>query len=209
MANFPASPPDVNNIPLGSNYVASSTTRVARGAKEYSDGSFTTAAFAMTLEDGWKNTYSVVYSGLAGVAGDLFVLNWVSKIIRLVRIEISGIATTAATFTAQLIKRSAADTGGTTVTAATIVPHDSANALVTATVAAYSAAPTAGTIVGPMRSDKLYLPLTANLSEKLIWDFSMGSGQQPTLRAAGLLAVNLSAAPVGGSIEISTTWTEE
>jgi hypothetical protein len=172
-----------------------------------------TTPWLVTRVDGQKTTYSASYTGLAGVAGDLFVLGGsATKTVRLTRLEISGVATTAAYFDIKLDKRSTADTGGTKATAATIAPHDSNNAAATGTVDAYTAAPTQGTSVGVIRSAKLTLPITTTVSntEKVVWDFGIRPAQAPVLRGTTQqLALILSGAPSGGSIDINCEWTEE
>ncbi len=206
-------PRDSGNIPLGCGGSPGDTTpQQLQGGTEYTDANnnITVPLLTALSGDTWKATYSASYKALAGVAGDLFTLTGSSsKIIKLVRLEISGIATTAASPDVSLEKRSTADSGGTAVTAATIAPHDSTQGAATATVAAYSAAPTQGTSVGILKASKLTCPLAGAVGASVVWDFT-NSGKAPVLRVATQqFAIVLSAAPTGGSINISCEWTEE
>src|SRR5215471_9766749 len=87
--------------------------------------------------DGQKATYAAAITGLVPVASatDIFTLTGSnSATIRVTRLRISGIKTSAgADVDIQLIKRSAADTGGTS-TNPTKVAYDSVDPASTATV---------------------------------------------------------------------------
>ncbi len=208
-----STPRDSGNIPLGcGGSPGDATPQQLQGGAEYTDanGNITAPLITALSGDTWKATYSASYKALAGVAGDLFTLTGsASKTIKLVRIEISGIATTAATPDVSLEKRSTADSGGTAVTAATIAPYDSTQAAATATVAAYSAAPTQGTSVGILKASKLACPLAGGASGLVAWDFT-NTGKAPVLRGTTQqFAVVQSATLTGGSIDISCVWTEE
>lgn len=162
--------------------------------------------------DGNKATYSAATSAAAGVAGDTVVLTGsASKVTRILRACVSGYATAAASIVAQAIKRTTADTGGTTGTAPTIVKHDTNNVAATDTIALYTAAPTAGT-GAPARSDKLFVTAVGTPAQEQdqCWSFGQGPEQGIVLRGvAEQFAVNLSAAPAGGSFDIDVEWTEE
>ena len=76
----------------------------------------------------------------------------IGKIVRIKRIEISGVNPSAAqSAAASLILRSAANAGGTS-TVLTNVAADQSNIAGTATVRAYTVAPTPGTAIGTVRA---------------------------------------------------------
>jgi hypothetical protein len=167
----------------------------------------------MTLTDGFKTTYSVAIANLvpATTAGDLFVLSWVAKVVRLTRVQISGTATTATTLDVTLVRRSTADSAGTSTSPA-IVAHDSASGAASSTIKAYTVAPTAGTLVGLICAAKLLLavPAASGGSVPVTWEFGERPAQAPVLRAAlQSLAVTISAIPTGGSLNVSMEFTEE
>ncbi len=210
-----ATPRGSDNIPLGCGLSPGDTTpqQIQLGA-EYTDANSDISAPIMAALSGdtWKSTFSASYSGLAGVVGDLFVLGGSStKTVKLVKMEISGLATTAASPIIKLDKRSTADSGGTKATAVTIAPHDSNQSIAaaTATVDAYTAAPTAGTSVGFLKAALLGCPVAGATPTPVVWDFT-NSGKAPVLRGtAQQLVITCSAVPTSGSIQICCTWSEE
>jgi hypothetical protein len=175
--------------------------------------------------DGAKPTYSAAKVGLvpAATPTDIFTITGsASKIVRVTHIEITATTTaaTAAAIDVLLLKRSTADTGGTTTGSPTPVPHDSANPAVSATVLAYTANPGAlGTIVGTaIRNSKLVQTLATYTATDypaitpLVWDFGNRPGQGIVLRGiADVLAINLNGVSVsaGALFNISAEWSEE
>lgn len=166
-------------------------------------------------------TYSAAKIGLVPAASptDIFTITGsATAIVRVTRIAITATTTSAtpAAIDVLLVKRSTANTGGTSTGSPTPVPHDSANAAVSATVLAYTANPSAlGTIVGTaLRNEKLIQTLaTATATdfppiERLIWEFKV---RPVVLRGiAEVLAVNLNAVSVTttASFDIDIEWTE-
>lgn len=148
---------------------------------------------------------------LAAGATDLFTITGsATKTVKVLALHIAGNATTAITVNLSIVKRSTADTGGTS-TAPTRVPHDSTNAAATATVLAYTANPTAlGASVGMLDAFKLDLPTSASATNGQL-DENFDDGQPYILRGTGeMLAFNLnSTAIAGGNLNISVHWTEE
>lgn len=167
-----------------------------------------------TPVDGARVTYSAsVTVATAATATDVVTLTGsASKTIRITEVRVSGIATTAITTPVLLIKRSAANTGGTS-TALTAVPHDSTNAAATATGLAYTVNPTGlGAAVGTVRNDRISFALTATASAGPdVWDFGNRPSQALVLRGTSqVLAVNLNGVTVtGGSLSVDIEWTEE
>lgn len=167
------------------------------------------------LEDGSKDTYSASITALAAAASatDLFTISGsATKIVRVTRLRLSGIKTTAgADIDVRLIKRSAANTAGTS-TSPTLVPHDSGSPAATAAVKAYTVNPTSvGAAVGDVASDKVYVGLATESTHVREYKFGEGSEKAVVLRGvAELLAVSLNTVTVGGgAFDISCTVTEE
>src|SRR5215472_10898373 len=109
--------------------------------------------------EGTKPTYSAAVSAInlgTSATTDVWTITGsASKVIRVLRMTISGtIATTAVNFDVSVIKRSTADSGGTPA-AATVTPYDANDAAGTATVNSYTGVgPTAGTTVGTVAARK-------------------------------------------------------
>lgn len=148
---------------------------------------------------------------LAAGATDLFTISGsATKLVKILSLHISGNATTAITVPLSIIKRSAANTGGTS-TAPVVVPHDSNNGAGTAVVLAYTANPTVlGTTVGMLDAFKLDLPASATATNVNL-DEDFNDGQPYVLRGtAQILAINLnSSAIAGGNLAVAIHWTEE
>lgn len=163
-----------------------------------------------------KATYSASITGLvaASAATDIFTINGsATKNIRVTRIQVSGRATAVAGADIQLVKRSAADTGGTS-TAPTAVPNESTSAAASATLAAYTVNPTTGAAVGNVRTQQLYLGnLTTGVSgPPAVFTFGTQPFEQEILLsgAAQGLAVNLNGGTYSGNlIDIDIEWTED
>jgi hypothetical protein len=163
--------------------------------------------------DGQRATYSAAVSGLvvANTPTDIFTITGsASKTIRITRISFTGTQTTGTQIRVIVLKRSTANSGGTSTSPAR-VPHDSNNAAATATVLAYTANPTTGTLVGNIRAAKVLVGLTTVNSDQLIIDFGTRNGQGFVLRGTTqVLAINLAGVTIAGnSLDISFEWTEE
>ena len=159
-------------------------------------------------------TYSASIVGLAtaATATDIFTITGsATKTVRVARIMVNGVQTTSAQVNVLIVKRSTANTAGTS-TAPTRVPYDSASAAATATVLAYTANPTLGTAVGTASASRAFIPGAATASDAQGLEIvSGGAGQQiMTLRGiAEVLAVNLNGVTVTGSaINVTVEWTE-
>lgn len=165
--------------------------------------------------EGSRATYRATISGLVVVTGatDIFTLTAGAKIVRLERVEISGvIATPALNLDVLGIIRSTADLTGTSTTPA-IAPLDSGDVAATAVVKAYTANPgTLGTAVGTVRSDKILLPVAPAQPDRLIWVFGDHPAKTVMLRAANyVFAVNLNgiAIATATSLDLAIEWTED
>jgi len=177
-----------------------------------------------SMIDGGKATYSAAKVGLvpAASATDIFTITGsASKIVRVTRIEIVGTSTaaTAAALDVLLLKRSTADTAGTSTGSPTPVPHDSANPTATATVLAYTANPTLGSIVGTaIRNQKMMLSLATYTAtdfpptNPIVWDFGNRPSQAIVLRGINeVLAINLNGVTptATASFDVMAEWSEE
>ncbi len=163
--------------------------------------------------DGGKATYSTSITALvpASSATDIFTITGsASKTIRILRVEVSGTQTTGGATELVLLKRSTANSSGTS-TSPTAVAHDSNNPTASATINAYTANPTTGTLVGNIRAEKLFVAATTAASDKLFINFGSGPSQAVVLRGTSqVFAVNLNSATVtGGSFDINVEFSEE
>lgn len=160
-------------------------------------------------------TYSAAITGLvvAAAATDVFtLLGSATKIVRVRQFSVSGTAGTALVANVQVIKRSTANTGGTS-TAPVAVPNDSASPAATAVALAYTANPTTGTLVGVARTQKLLFDVTTGAGASASADYEThANGHRPlTLRGvAETLAINLAGVTLNTpSVNIYVEWTEE
>lgn len=165
--------------------------------------------------EGQKRTYSASVTALAPAASATDVLligGSNSTTVRITRIQISGIATAAGSYTFQLIKRSAGNTGGTAAYP-TMVPHDSSSAAATAGVTTWTANPTLGTAVGTIRSLMATVSTAAGAIPivPVVIDFELRGEQAIVLRGGSQgLAINMNGVTMtGGLLNIDVTWTEE
>lgn len=166
-----------------------------------------------------KATYIAGFTSVASAANatDLItIVGSATKIIRIKRVVISAIATNDSNDVIQLVKRSTGNTGGTS-TSLNIVPLDSQNAAATATVRAYTANPTLGTLVGLLASSRLQIGVLSpsnnsntpsNPSELFR---SNSRGQDIVLRGTSeIVSINLNAVTIaGGLFSGCIEWVEE
>lgn len=173
----------------------------------------TTGIPAINFE-GTKATYSYSISGFtpAATATDILqILGSASKTVRVTRVSVTGLATSAATNDLLLIKRSSSNTGGTTA-AVTAAQHDSNDPAPTGSVNSYSANPSAlGTSAGQVRGAKLNLG-AAGAAGIITWDFTTRNSKGIVLRGSAqqlCLNWNGAAVPAGTSLDIEIEVTEE
>jgi len=171
----------------------------------------TTGALYVNIE-GRKQTYSC-FATFTPVAGDIAVLSGsASKTIRITRVEVSmSTSGTAGVEAVTLVKRSAADTGGTSA-AMTAVPHDSNYAAASAAPRNYTAAPTLGTAVGTIRGVQFFDDSNAATGANTwLWDFgTRGGAACIVLRGvAQQLAINLGGVIATQTVTVSYEWEED
>jgi hypothetical protein len=160
-------------------------------------------------------TYTATFTA-AATPTDIFVVGGSgTKTIRVQKVCFSATQTTAGMMSFFLIKRSSADTAGTSGTVASI-PHDSNSAAATASVLQYTANPTLGGTVGTVRRSLVMVPATTTALHdgEFCWDFSLSNYTQGVVLrgTAQQLAVNLGGAtlPTGFALQyVTATITEE
>jgi hypothetical protein len=162
--------------------------------------------------EGRKATYSA-FASFTSTNGDIALLPGSgTKTIRVTRVEVSLTTTgTAAIESVSLLKRSTADTAGTS-SAMTAVPHDSNFSAASAAPLSYTVAPTQGTLVGTLRG-VLFNDQSASLpgSATWLWEFGTRNGASSiVLRGtAQQLCVSLGTAVATQTAQVSFEWTEE
>lgn len=171
---------------------------------------------AVARVDALKATYTATVTGFAPAASATDVIaigGSASKTVRVTRLELFMTQTTSGAVVLQLIKRSAADTGGTVGSTPTPTPHDSTNPAVTGTLVSYTANPSQGAVAGVVKNVSVLVPSAATVGNTpIVWTWG---GPQPeqaiVLRGtAQQLCLSLGGVTVtGGNIYCSVTWTEE
>ena len=163
--------------------------------------------------DGNKTTYSATATSLVLVTGatDFFTITGsATKTIKVTRVYVSGTRSSSNSHNIRLLKRSTANTGGTS-TAPAVVPHDSTNAAGTAVVRAYTANPTLGTLVGIMKVMKAFINAAATgASDKFCYE-AVRPSQAITLRGTSeVLSLSLGAEAISSAdFNCEVEWTEE
>ena len=159
-------------------------------------------------------TYSACINGLAIalLATDVFVLSGsATKTVRINKVTFDAIQTTASQVSILLVKRSTADTAGTS-TAPAVVSYDTNNAAATAIALGYTANPTLGTAVGNAYTERVFVPGAATASDARGLAVTFGDVGQQFLTLRGVaqqLAINLAGVTLaGGSANITIEWTE-
>lgn len=162
---------------------------------------------------GTKSAYSAV--GLftaANLATDVITLSGsATKTVKVLGVYFKMTATTGANGTCLLVKRSTANSGGTSTTL-TVVPFDSNDAAGTAVVRAYTVNPTLGTSVGNIYTDEFYVSGGGTVSSTPFQYDSFYFVNKPiTLRGVNeSVAVNLNGVTYSGNVaRANFIWTEE
>jgi hypothetical protein len=146
----------------------------------------------------------------AATATDIFqLIGSASKTVEITKILVSGTQTTGGMVDLYAIKRSTANTGGTS-SATTNVPMNSGDAAATAVGAIYTANPTTGTPVGNIFIESLPLAAVTGTTNNIL-EIAFGERAKPVqlVGVAQALALNLNGVTVaGGSIKVTVEWTE-
>lgn len=165
------------------------------------------------------DSYSATVVNLAPAATptDVFTITGsATRVIKIRRIIVSGTKTASSHDIVRLIRRSTANTGGTS-TVLTNVPMDTNNAASTATVRSYTANPTLGTAVGTLLAKRVNFNVQTPANAQGVaggvqFDERFGDASEGIyLRGVTqVLAVNLNAVTLtGASLTITVEWNEE
>lgn len=175
-----------------------------------------TLAAGNVSTEGTRATYSVSITNVAaaGSATDVFTITGVSnKTVHINRIFVSGIATAASAAMVTVVKRSTANSGGTSVSPFAIVPLDSASGAAGASVVAYTANPTLGTLVGTVDCVRATFTTTAGAIPNVPTVFNYGTTNNQSLILRGTsqqVSVNLSGQSITGlTLDLKIEWTED
>ncbi len=168
---------------------------------------------ALLVTSNGPATYSACIIDLvaASSATDIFTVTGSgTKTVKITKVLISATQTTAGEVNIVFLTRSTANSAGTS-TNPTAVPNDPNDPAATATANAYTANPTAGTLVGDVRAFKLNVgSASGNL---LVWEETFGNANSKpiTLRGTGsVFAINLNAVTVtGNKFTVTVEWTED
>lgn len=185
------------------------------GTGDYSAPLLTVDRAGILCTAGTGHTYTTGIPAYTGYSSptDFFSIRGASdKIIKIIGIRLSGSATGNNNVDVALLKRSTANSGGSPTTA-TITPLDSTNPAPSATVVTYGAAPTLGTLVGPVCACQLEVPARTGVGGYILeWQFNRNGAGPIILRdASEMLTLNLygTTLPAGTNLNITVTWTEE
>lgn len=167
--------------------------------------------------NGTRATFRYVAQDITPVATatDVLVLSGsATKVIRVTKVSVVGTATAASIYDNYIIKRTAANTGGTS-TSVTPAQSDSADAAATATLRLYTANPSAlGTGIA-VEGAKTYLSAGATPGAAAlphVYTFGTRNDKAIVLRGTGeSLAFNFGgqAVPSGANLYLSIEWTED
>lgn len=177
------------------------------------------AQIATTPEGSLKPTYAFAVTGVTPAATPtdwLTLCGGGGKEVHLTRIEISGLATTAGDIDVVLVKRTAADSGGTATAQTpakwrTTGTNQQATPAATATLSQYTANPSSLGAGIAIASVKLALPVAGTAPPVQVWDFNRDNEQDMALLSANdCVAVNLNGdtQPSGAALNASLRWTE-
>ena len=136
-----------------------------------------------------------------------------SKVVKIRQILFSGIATAASNILPTLVRRSAANTGGTSAVQA-LAKRDPNDAAATAVLTTWSANPTGlGAAVATLDGGRVNLAPAANGGiDRLLLQYAWLNEKAITLRGTSdFICINLGGAawPAGGALDIQIVVTEE
>lgn len=144
------------------------------------------------------------------------IIGSTSKIVTVKRIAISGATLTAVGyFTVNVVRLSTASSGGTSTTLVD-VPLDTNDPAPTAVVKAYTAAPTMGSLVGTIATNRCLWQSTTAAAAGLPRDYLFEFGDMPETKGIRLRGATQEMALVfpvvlasAGTLSVDIEWTEE
>jgi hypothetical protein len=152
--------------------------------------------------------FGIVNLGPAANANDIIELKGsASKTIKVYSVVMSATQATGGLIDLALVKRSTADSGGTSGPG-TIIARKASSPATTASVRLYTANPTLGTLVGIVDTKKMWIGTTTDGTETVSWDCS---GAPVILSAATeSFCINTNSAMASGtSWNVSILWSEQ
>lgn len=149
---------------------------------------------------------------LAATPTDILTIQGAAnKVIRLKSVILNGLSATTGGYPALFIRRSAANTGGTSVVLQGYA-HDTNDGSPAAVVRYYTANPSAlGTAVGTLHAGRFVASTASNL-DRLILQYSWQNDKSIVLRGPNdFLAINLKGSTLAATttVDIDLLWTEE
>lgn len=166
----------------------------------------------ITSPDRARTTYSANAIGfqIVNSGTDFFTLTGsASKTVTIKKVVFSAFKIAVGVSDIVALKRSTANTGGTSSTL-TNVPHNSTNAAATAVARSYTANPTLGTLVGNLRSYQYFFSTNAVQTQTLVIDFGEGDQEIVLNGTSEVFSLNANAISLAGNdVNCSITWTEE
>jgi hypothetical protein len=150
----------------------------------------------------------------AATPTDVFTITGsATKTVRIKKIQLSGLATTAGQFVWLLVRRSAVDTGGTKTTPVGQANDVTNDGSATAVLGLYTVNPTGlGTAVGTYRGGRMFHALVTAQNDRLVFDFANLQDKALILRGVtDILAINGAGAtlPAGATLDIEVFWEED
>jgi hypothetical protein len=166
--------------------------------------------------DGGQATYSFSIVGLAPASSptDIFnITGSASKTIKITRLIVSALQTTAGSIDVLVIKRSGGTQSAGTSGASSIVSNDTNNPTASALVQTYTSNPgSVGTSLGNIFAGKVLVTAAATTSspDKVILDYGNRPAQAQVLRGTTQsISVNLNGVTLtGGSVDVFCEWSE-
>lgn len=171
-----------------------------------------------SVVDAARTTFSAGVVGLVPPASatDIFTISGSAtpgRKVKVLKIEVSGIATAAAAIPFSVVKRSTANTGGTATNPAAVAHEAITGLSASATVAAYTANPTTGTLVGVLQAKRgtLLTSAAGTPASPTPFDFTTANSKFPTLNGPNeVIALNMNGATAAGNaLDIFVTFAEE
>lgn len=165
-----------------------------------------------------RPTFAAAFNALAlpatGAGDAVCLVGSATKTIFVTRVQVSGIKTTAQSAVINLVKRTAANSGGVTTTAPTYAKFDSNNAAATAVLNGYTTVPTPGAGIILRSQAQGFAAGTAQPGGSVVFDFSSQTNltQGMVLRGvAQALCVSYPNAFTtdGPAADVDFTWTEQ
>ncbi|SRR6266550_26318 len=219
--NFGATPTDSSTIPIGCGYVPNVGFKAIQSGQVLTDASTNDSApIRAEGAAGSKATYTYTIASTAPYATptDWVVLRGsATKLIKVMRIEYSGVATAATAGNyIRAVKHTIANTGGTSTNPA-VIKHDSNDGAATGLILLYTVAPTIDGTSTIWKNIRLTYGLVTAAAgtwsqDRYVYDYGQEPYEPMTLRGvAQELAFNFNsvAIPSGGVYDLSITWTEE